>query len=453
MTTVDTTRSIAKTASHFFSGTALSRISGMMRDIVMAFIFGTHPATATFFAAYRLAHLMRRLFGEGALQSAFIPQFETLRAEDPLRACLFFRDVKIFLLAGLSILITLIMCVLWIFSLTANANRDTLDIIWLTLLLMPSLLFICLYGINASLLQCAKSYFTPSVSPVFFNLTWIIGVLLLKHLSPEQAMPLLTGFILIACVAQWAVTLPQTISFLRKNHMISFWKGVRCRSSDLKLLGKPLLLGIVGVAATQVNNALDPLFARFSDPSGPAYLWYAIRLQQLPLALFGIALSGALLPPLTRACKDQDNQRFNHFLTYALQKSFIFMLPLSIVLLFFGNTFINLIYQHGNFTASSSLGTTHCLWGYTLGLIPMTFVLILAPALYALNDYRNPARASLYAVGINISLNALFVFGFQLGAPSVALATSFSAFFQSLFLYRALKAHNPNLSFTKKNYV
>lgn len=428
----DTTHSIFRSAKRFFGGTMLSRCAGMLRDVSMAYAFGTHEAVAAFMVAFRLSHLLRRLFGEGALQTAFIPYFESLRRESPERAYQFFKDLVFTLSSGLFLLIGFIMFVLggclWGMDLSPG-NRE---IVSLANMMMPSLLFICLFGLNASLLQCEKCYFTPGVAPVAFNVVWIISVCCLWSMPTEEAMRWLAGGVTLACISQWLITVPRvwemTHAHGRLMNTLKLW------SKDVINLGKPLMLGIVGVAASQINNALDAVFARYADPEGPALLWYALRIQQLPLALFGIAIAGALLPPLTRALKSENIPQYRLFLEFGLKRTVALMLPISAALLVMGSSCINLIYGHGDFMNASVLGTTWCLWGYGVGLLPMTVVLILAPAFYARGDYRTPTVAATVSMILNIILNGVMVGVLSAGAVGVALATSISSVVNVLML-------------------
>lgn len=428
----DSTSSILRSAKRFFSGTMLSRIAGMLRDMAMAFAFGTQESVAAFLVAFRFSHLLRRLLGEGALQSAMIPQFERFRQENAQKAADFFRNLTCSLIALLSFIVIVTMGVLWGILQWGHLEPGNVEIVELALLMMPSLVFICLFGINASLLQCEKSYFTPSVAPVAFNLFWIFGVLLLKNFIVKEAMLWLTLFVNLACAAQWALTVPQVCKSLKslgkqKNSLKLF-------SADVLSLIAPLSLGVVGVGAAQINNALDAVFARYADAEGPAYLWYAIRIQQLPLALFGVALSGALLPPLSRAIKTGKMDQFREFLDFALRRTAALMIPVSAALFVLGDSCINLIYGHGDFDQTATAGTTLCLWAYGAGLIPMTVVLILAPSFYAQQDYKTPTKASTYCILLNIFLNYLMVNFFAWGAPSIAIATSVSAWVNMFIL-------------------
>lgn len=439
---MDTTQSITKSAKRFFSGTMLSRLTGLGRDVAMGAAFGTHEAVAGFLVAFRLAHLMRRLLGEGALQTAFIPQFEKLRQQNPEKAGRFFRDLNIALTLLLSLLIVLSVAGLGVALFFGTFSPGNRSILLLTLLMMPSLLFICLFGLNASLLQCEKSYFIPSLAPVAFNGVWIAGVLCLWTYAPEEAMPYLALFIILACIAQWLFTLPKVVKIVRAMNIPRGFS-----TQELRHFCKPLFLGILGIAASQISNALDPLFARYADAEGPAFLWYAIRVQQLPLALFGIALSGALLPPLSRAAEAGDWPKFSHFLDTALRRGLALMFPITAAIFLMGVESINLLYGRGEFSDQSTFNTTFCLFGYGVGLIPMTLILFLAPAFYAQHNYRLPTIAALLAVALNLFLNTFFVAYLGWGSASIAWATSLSSWINFAFLAIALfKISGPYLS-------
>lgn len=428
----DTPRFITQSALRFFSGTLLSRVTGLLRDVAMASVFGTDPAIAVFLVAFRFSHLFRRLLGEGALQSAFIPQFEKLRAANSSQALTFFNKLHLFLIL---LLISLVICGaagLKSTLLFTHLNPGTEELLNLTLLMLPSLFFICLFGLNASLLQCEKSYFIPGMAPCAFNLIWIIGTLSLRHTSPAEAMPWLAGWVTLACLGQWLLTVPYMRAIL-KTQKSRFFEGPFF-SEEIRQFLRLLFFGILGVSATQINSALDGIFAWYASGEGPAYLWYAIRLQQLPIGLFGVALSSALLPPLARALSKNDLSSYKHFLGFSLLRCWELMFPITIAIYLLGEVSIDLIYSRGDFSQASIQGTNQCLWGYGFGLIPTCLVLILSPAFYAKQNFRLPTLLSSMAVLLNIGLNSCFIFGFGFGPESVAWSTSLASWFNALLL-------------------
>jgi putative peptidoglycan lipid II flippase len=434
----DTSKTIWLSAQRFFSGTMLSRVTGLGRDIALAFAFGTDSALAAFLVAFRFAHLLRRLLGEGAFQTAFIPSFEELRKNDPEKGKHFFFDLYAALTLVLLFVVTVGIGLCSFLLYTDSLSPGNAEIVWLSLLMFPSLFFICLFGLNASVLQCERYYFLPAAAPVAFNIFWIIGALLLKGLPTKLAMSWLAAFINVACLSQWLITLPATWKIV-KPHSIEHLRRLSPFSRDICRFCRPLLLGMLGVAAGQINSALDAVFARWASEEGPAYLWYAIRFQQLPLALIGIAFAGALLPALSRTIQSGNFERYHQLLTSTLRNCMLFMLPITVGIFLFGGFAIKLVYGHGDFSSDSINETTYCLWAYGIGLIPMGAVLVLAPGYYARKDYWTTTMASLASMTANIALNSWFVVGLGWGAASVALATSLSAWLNFFWLLKIIK--------------
>lgn len=440
MRAVDTAPAILRAAGRFFSGTAISRMTGLLRDVVLASVYGTSPLIAAFWMAFRFANLLRRLLGEGAMQSAFIPYFEGLRHEDAKRGAKFFQDLSFSLSVLLMGIILLVEGGLWCGMRYANTLPDTGLVFFLSALQFPAILFICLYALNASFLQCEHRYFLASLAPCAFNIALIIGVVFLgQHPSFQGDMSVLSLLVVGAFVMEWVVTLPGVSKSLKG----ALQGGVKRRwvlfSADVKGMVRPLLLGSLGVAAVQINSAVDTIFARCADLSGPAYLGYAIRIQQVPLAFIGIALAGALLPALSRAAKEGDFVKFKGFLEAVTLRSLSLMIPATFFLLAGGGAMVNLFFARGSFTATSSLETTVCLWGYALGTVPASCVFFLAGAFYSRGKYGTPTRACLVSVAVNLALNFLFVVILKMGAESVALATSISAFINMGILLYALR--------------
>ena len=351
----DSRDSIALSAKQFSSGTFICRMTGLAREVTMAAAFGTLPAVAAFWMAFRFAYLLRRLFGEGALNVAFVPHFEMLRKQDSKKGALFFYDLSAALIV-LLLLITILAVALLGGALRFGAlSRANQEVIRLTILMLPALVFISLYALNTSLLNCERSYFLPSVAPAFVNITWVFAVFFLWKYTPVRAMEYLAMIIVLAFAIQWLVTLPAIYRFLSQELGDKWWKGHRFTVKVFLKLLSPFLIGIIGVTATQINSALDVLFARSADPQGPAFLWYAIRIQQLPLALFGIGLTGALLPSISRAIHNNDRKKYIHFLNFALNRSLSIMLPFSVALFTLGFAGINLLYGHGAFSSRANL--------------------------------------------------------------------------------------------------
>lgn len=414
---MDSVASLFRSFRHFFAGTMLSRIMGMVRDVTMAFSFGGAPEVAAFMVAYRLANLFRRLLGESNLQAGFVPEFERLRLESEERADSLYRNLFMAILVVLTGLIALsgLVCLFLKRALES-------DIPMMTLAMMPGVLFLCFYALNSAVLQCKKRYFLPAAAPVLFNAVWIVTALLLYGKAPRVAMFYLSFGVCAAFLLQWLIT-HSAVKISWKE-----WLAIRPFSSEVRSLLKPLAYGLIGIGAAQINSALDAIFARLADPSGPAYLWYAIRIQQLPLSLLGIALANAMLPPLSRAHQAGEGGRYRELLQKSLKQGTLWMSLAAISMIAFAHLGVSILFGHGHFLEGDVRETALCLRGYAVGLLPMVLVLLLSNGFYAQKEYRWPMRASLVAVACNVVLNTLFVFVFHWGAVSIAIATSASAF-------------------------
>lgn len=415
---------VVKGAIAFFSGTFLSRITGLVRDVSMAFCFGSHPALAAFMVAYRLANVFRRLLGEGPLSSGLVPYFESIRQRSPSQGAVFFRDLffsVLLLLIGVLLASEAILLAWMCYSDSYH------EILYSTFLMMPGIVFICLYGICSSLLQCEKSFFLPSVAPIFFNFVWIAAVWFFRSNIPSQVVLGLSLAVVVGFFLQWAFLLPSLLKYLKS---FLSWKEIfsfRAFSVDVRSMIKPFLFGLIGASGVQINSALDAIFSRVASLEGPAYLWYAIRIQQLPIALFGIAVSSALLPPLARALSAEDFSGFRSLMHFSVRRGCNFIIPCMIALFVLASSGVNLLYGRGSFDQEATTQTIYCLWGYGAGLFPTLGVLFLTPAFYSQKNFRTPMWAALVSILANIGLNALFVFVFHWGAFSIALSTSVAA--------------------------
>ncbi len=431
---IDTPKTVSRSTFAFLSGTALSRVFGLGRDIAMAVAFGSNPAIAAFMVAFRFSNLIRRLFGEGPLSSGFIPHFEQVRSTSEEGGAKFFRDLFFSLTFFLVFLIGAIEVILCAILRWGHLQPENAQILFLTALMLPGVLFICLYGLSSGYLQCQRRFFLTGFAPVAFNAVWIAATLYLKDQEPSKAVVPLSIAVIIAFFMQWVMLAPQMFSHLKQSLTWKKCFSPELFSKELRQILKPLFFGILGVAAVQINSALDAVFARWASLEGPAYLWYAIRIQQLPLALFGIALSTALLPPLSRALKAGAFDQYIKLLRFALSRSFSLIFPCTLGIFVLGVAGINFLYGHGDFSLDATHQTVICLWGYGLGLLPSVFVLLFAPAFYADREFKRPMLGSILSVALNIGLTSLFVFVFSWGAFSIAIATSLSAWFNYFYL-------------------
>lgn len=441
--TTDSFQTVSRSALRFSAGTFLSRITGMVREQATAYIFGTSALIAAFMIAYRFALILRRLLGENALLAGFVPHFEEVHTKSPKEAALFFRDVQYSLIATLLIVLAVIEAALFLVLQTANLTATTQEIIVLTMLIAPSLFFLSLYALSSALLQCIKRFFLPALAPALFNVTWIGIVSFIYLRSGQNSVMGLTICTLTAFFVQWALLLPATVGFLRSFLSLDEMRRMRLFSPEFRTLSRSITVTMIGLGALQINGLLDTIFARIASLEGPAFMYYATRLYQLPVSLVGIALSSALLPSLARAWEAKEEIHFKRLLESSLRRAAGFTLPFTFALLCLSDSAISFLFYRGNFTAESVIHTTECLWSLSLGLVPATLSLLLAQPFYARKNYRIPTMASIYAVAINIGLNLVFTLYFGWGAFSIGIATSIASLFNAVYLWRNLEVDVP----------
>jgi putative peptidoglycan lipid II flippase len=216
---------------------------------------------------------------------------------------------------------------------------------------------------------------------------------------------------------------------------------------------KAVSLAAIGVSATQINSALDGVFAKFADPKGPIHLWFSIRIQQLPLALLSIGLISASTPRLCQLMALNQKDEAGHLCSSVASKLSILMMFLTCMIICLGDQIIRLLFEHGMFSEAATTQTLYCLIAYMVGLAPTSLSTVYASFFYALKEYKKPSIASIYALIANLVLNAVMIFVFHFGAWSVAATTSACSFLNAYLLKRSLKSENLVAPFSKKQVL
>lgn len=442
----DSTRQLQKNATRVSLGTLLSKCSGLLRDISMARIYGDHFLVDSFILAFRYSNTVRRLLGEGSMLATFVPLYEGLKKRDRNSAGQFFKDLFLTLLIVL-IALTLIveisvgLAMRYFPPTTPTMQHCLIYTSWM----FPGMIFICLSAISGTLLQCEHRFFLPAASPGIFNLILCAGALGLAHLPIESAMGNLCLVTVCAYAAQWGLTLPSIRHLLNEISPESSWSKVRLFSHQIRKMARPLSLGIIGVAGAQINSLIDSFFALHAEPGAQTHLYYSMRLWQAPISLFGVSLAGVALPAITRAIQCQDLQKARHYLKFSLRRALLLTGAATAAIYSLGFSSVRLLFESAKFSPQASVLTARCLWGYALGLIPQTGVLLLSNVLYGLQLYRVTTMATLAGVALNFGCNALFVYVFRAGSASIALATSMGTFLNLGLLAHYLKRHHPDL--------
>ncbi|MBN1914447.1 MAG: murein biosynthesis integral membrane protein MurJ [Parachlamydiales bacterium] len=418
----------------FFAGTFLSRISGFVRDVALAYCFGAGVEIALFMVAYRMANLFRRLIGESTLHASFIPHYELLKKNDLKKAALFYRDT----LFSFLIIVLMLLFILEAVRVFFHLGQET-GVFSLMRLMFPSLIFMALFGISSAFLQCERRFFLPAVAPLFFNVALTIGAFVIYFF--KGSVQELSLFVVLGFFVQWLFISIPSFQMVRPYISYKEWLRPMVFSPEIKKMIHPCLLSIIGIGAVQINSAIDALFAKYADALGPVYLWYSIRLAQLPMALFGVAIATAVFPALCRSVLLEDGGEFERKLVASLQRMIGIMIPATFAIFALGGVSVNLLFGRGEFSSVAVYETFHCLIVYGAGLFFLVATLIFSNAFYAKKNYFFPTIASVASVLLNLALNALFIFYFHGKAASVAYATTISAVFQTGLLFWRLQRY------------
>jgi putative peptidoglycan lipid II flippase len=420
----DETRSVVKAAGVIGVATFSSRILGFIRDMVLARLFGATPAADAFFVAYRIPNLLRELFAEGSMSSAFIPvfaEYQTLKSK---------RDAWELASAIFTTLLTVVIGVTLVGILTASGivwllapgfHNDPVKLGMTTLLtqiMFPYLIFISLAALAMGILNSMRSFAAPAFSPVFFNI-FIIGCAL--FLSPVMSEPILGVAIGVVAggLAQFLMQLPG----LRRCGML-FGFRFQPGHPGVRRIGALMLPSLLGLSVTQINITVSTILASFFA-GGPTYLFYGMRLIQFPLGIFGVALATAILPTLSAQAARGAIDELRTTLGFGLRMILFIILPAMLGLILLRQPIIHLFFEHGTFTPHDTAETAVAVLCYSVGLWAFGGVRIIVSAFYSLQDTRTPAVSAAIAVAANLVFSLLLMS--SLGAAGLALATALAA--------------------------
>jgi putative peptidoglycan lipid II flippase len=433
-TSVSEELKVAKNAGVVGAATMLSRILGLARETVMASLFGAGFATDAFNVAFRIPNLLRDLFAEGAMSSAFVPTFTEYRqnrGDD--EAWKFGRQ----LMATLLVVLGVVCVVGWllapwlvrVFAPGFGKIEGKLELtVLLTRVMLPFLPTVAIAAVAMGMLNAHRRFAVPALAPAVMNLGMVVGGLALIPVCHALGQPAILAMaigVVIGGVAQYAIQLPPLarLGFRMRIEWPRAHPGVR-RVAWL------MLPATIGLAATQLNLFVSTIIASLLPQGSVSWLWYAFRIMQLPIGVFGVALATVSLTELSRAAVARDMGALKSTLSATLRLLFLLTVPAALWLGAFARPVIALLYEHGRFHAGDTAHTADALVMYCLGLPAFAAVGVLTRTFYALGDTRAPVRASFVAVGLNLALNLLLIGplrGLGLGHAGLALATSLTS--------------------------
>jgi putative peptidoglycan lipid II flippase len=435
---------LIKSTASVGSMTLLSRVLGLARDIVIARFFSASDAADAFFVAFKIPNFLRRLFAEGAFSLAFVPvlteyrsNFSAAETRDLIDRVAGTLGTILLLLSALGVAASPLLIGVFAagfldqpdkFELTADMLRIT----------FPYILLISMTAMSGGILNTWKRFTVPAFTPVLLNLS-LIGCAV--YLSPRLELPItaLAWGVLIAGIAQLLFQLP----FLYREGLLPRPKWGWPHPGVQKIV-KLMIPALFGSSVAQINLLFDTFIASFLVGGSVSWLYYADRLLEFPLGVFGIALATVVLPNLSEAHYRQGATHFNDTLRWAIQLSLLIAVPATFGLFLLAQPILATLFEYGAFTAGDSLMSALSLMAYSLGLPAFILIKILANGFYARQDTRTPVRIGIQSMFLNMALNVLFVVsmlntGFVAPHVGLALATSLAAYFNAFRLARELR--------------
>ena len=424
-------------------GTMLSRVLGLVRDVVLANLLGAAPNADAFFVAFKIPNFLRRLFAEGAFSQAFVPVLTETREQDSHEAVRHLVDRVAGVLGGSLFVLTALAMVMapWVALIFAPGfSRDvaklalTADLIVWT---FPYLLLISLTGFCGAILNTYGRFAVPAYTPVLLNLSLITAAVVWAPTMPEPALGLAMG-VTLAGVVQLLFQLPSLRALKLTPRPVWDTKdeGVR----KILMLMVPALFG---VSVSQINLLFDTVLASLLPDGSVAWLYYSDRLTELPLGVFAIAIATVILPTLSALNTRAAPEEFSQTLAWAMRNVLLIAVPATVALWLLAEPILATLFQYGAFTDRDVEMAAASLRAYTVGLGGFMLIKVLAPGYYARQDMKTPVKIGIIAMVSNMVLNVLFVFPlmwyFEMGHVGLALATSVSAWINAGLLYLGLR--------------
>ncbi|WP_150299519.1 murein biosynthesis integral membrane protein MurJ [Pseudomonas profundi] len=417
--------------------TMLSRVLGMVRDVVVAAYFGSQSEADAFFIAFKIPNFMRRLFAEGAFNQAFVPVLSEYRSRRSLAEVKQLVDyvagtlgitlvaITAIGVAGAPLLITLFAPGFYGDTEKLGLAADMLRITF------PYLLLISLTALCGSILNSYNRFAVPAFTPVLLNLSMISATLFLTPYFDQPIMALAWG-VLIAGVAQLLFQLP----FLAQIRLLPVPKPNR-RDEGVKRIMTLMLPALFGVSVSQINLLLDTVLASFLETGSISWLYYADRLSELPLGAFGIAIGTVILPALSRQHAGDDPKAFAKTLDWAVRMVLLVGLPAALALLLLAEPLIATLFHYGAMTERDVVQAAGALRAYALGVMTFMLIKVLAPGFFARQDMKTPVKIAVTCMVFNMGFNLILIW--PLAHVGLALATSLSALLNAALLWWGLR--------------
>jgi len=432
---------IFKNMSLVSLGIMVSRILGYFRDMLVASMFGAGFYADTFYAAFRIPNLFRRLFGESSLNAVFVPVFsEVLQKGQKQKVEEFISAVStvMFILLGIITILGIILAFPITKLITWGFPQEKIVLTSKLLQTMfPYMILICFAALWLSILNCLKIFFVPAMSSSSLSITEIIFVLFIAYSLPEHkrvyglAISVLAGGVLQFFINYLMVVNKYDIRL--KLEKIFYYISLP-EIKKMYLLFVPV---IVGFSTDQINALVDTLCASFLKEGSVTALYYSNRLMQLPLALFAVSMVTVALPQMSAEAVSNNYDELKQTLIQSIRNITFFVLPAAIGLIILGKPIIKVLFERGKFTQQATSVTYSCLAFYSIGLLSFSLSKIFISVFYALKNTKYPVKIAFYTLILNIGLNIILMQFLAVGG--LALATSISSTVAVILLWSKME--------------
>jgi len=429
--------SLLKALATVSAMTFLSRVLGFIRDLVIARVFGAGLATDAFFVAFKLPNLLRRLFAEGAFSQAFVPilaEYRNRRGAEETRVLV---DHVSGALAAVLFIVTLIGVVAAPLIILATAPGFagtpgkfdlTVDLLRIT---FPYIFFISLTALAGGILNTYSRFAVPAVTPTLLNLSFI-GFALWGAPYFDPPVTALAWAVFAGGAAQLALQVP----FLARMGLLPRFK-LKLRDAGVWRILRQMGPAVFGVSISQVSLVINVIFASFLVSGSVSWLYYADRLMEFPMGLLGAALGTILLPSLARHHAEHSPQAYSELLDWGLRLTFLLAAPAAVALALLAVPLVATLFHYGAFGAEDVYATRRAVVAYSVGLIGLVMVKVLAPGFYARQDIRTPVKIALVTLGLTQLMNLAFIV--PLRHAGLALAIGLGACINASLLLRGLR--------------
>ncbi len=416
---------VVRAAGVVCGATIVSRLLGLVRDAVLAFLFGASPAADAFFVAFRIPNLMRQLFGEGALTASFVPVYTDVKEKQGEQEARKFSNSLFAILFIVLVIIALagVLLAPWIVRGIAWGFEPGSDIFNLTVLLtrwmFPYMIFICMAALGMGMLNANDHFLTPALAPALLNISIICFALFFAQNIETPILAVAWG-VLVGGILQVMIQYPP-MKF--KNILPA--PVVPVMSPEVRRMMVLMGPAALGVAVYQVNILIDTLIASFLPQGSITYLWYGNRMMQFPLGVFGIALATAALPTLSRQIAEGRRDDFSNTVSFSLTMTAFIGIPSALGLIAIKEPVMATLFARGAFSAGDVAGSASALHYYVIGLPFFIGIKILGRAFFALENTRIPFAAAAVALVANTIFNLLLMG--PMGHAGLALGTSLAS--------------------------